>query len=320
MNIRKEKLDFNTFLHELDSREELSEFNVSEYTNKYTIDESDAQNFSYEYVSFYPIDYLEQILENNNWINNKDDYKVYLLNRVSTTCSNLNKAQYLTILANCYKSNIDEAWECLKVVFYEYLRKDKFHSSTKRLFDNLSAVGFPNKKYRDQLYKYISETIIRNNISDATLMFLLGWLYSSSKYQYQFTKIKGIFEVCLSLVSKTKEPQKRKHIIELALQIREKLNDEDKKKYAAKRKELYELLADNEYSFILSDDPNNAAVPIYNHMYLRNILQWYKLAGNAVKATKAEKELLEVKSKIIIPSFPVTLYTPEQVDVLNHKL
>ena len=55
-------------------------------------------------------------------------------------------------------------------------------------------------------------------------------------------------------------------------------------------------------------------------MFLRNILQWYTLAENEVKATKAEKELLEAKSKIIIPSFPVNLYTPDQVEVLNHKL
>ena len=52
-------------------------------------------------------------------------------------------------------------------------------------------------------------------------------------------------------------------------------------------------------------------------MFLRNILQWYKLAGNKTKAAKAEKELLEVKSKLIFPSFPVTIYTPEQVKELT---
>jgi len=253
-------------------------------------------------------------------VHKKDDYKVYLLKRISTTCSNLNKAQYLTILAKCFKSNVDEAWESLKLVFNEYLLKDKFFSTTKRLFDNLSYVGFSNKKYRDELYKFISAILSKSDISDENLMFLLGWLSSTNKFTYQLTKIDGIFEVSLSLVSKTNEPKKRKHVIELALQIREKLNDEDKKKYAANRKELYELLADNEYAFILPDDSNNAAIPHYNHMFLRNILQWYTLAGNDVKAAKAEKELMEIKSKLIIPSFPVTLYTPEQVDLLNHKL
>lgn len=55
-------------------------------------------------------------------------------------------------------------------------------------------------------------------------------------------------------------------------------------------------------------------------MFLRNILQWYTLAGNNVKAAKAEKELFEVKSKIIIPSSSETIYTPEQIEVLSHKL
>ena len=151
-------------------------------------------------------------------------------------------------------------------------------------------------------------------------MHILGWVASFNKFHYQLTKISGIFEISLSLVSKITEPHKRKRIIEIALQIREKLKDDDKKKYAAKRKELYELLADNEYSFILPEEPNNLAVPIYNHMFLRNILHWYTLAGNNVKVAKAEKELLEVKSKLNIPSFPVTIYTPEQVDVLEHKM
>lgn len=170
------------------------------------------------------------------------------------------------------------------------------------------------------MYKYISDTIIRTDISDESKMFILGWVTTSNKFHYQLSKIEGIFEVCLSLVSKIIEPQKRKHIIELALQIREKLKDEDKKKYATKRKELYELLADNEYSFILQDDPNNSAIPFYNHMFLRNILQWYTLAGNNDKAAKAEKELQEVKYKLKFPSFPVTIYTPEQVNVLEHIL
>lgn len=316
----KPKLDFNNFLNELDSREELTEFNPYEYTQQYSIDDEDAQNFTYEYISFYTIDYLCQLLKNDNWGNKLDGYKRYLLNRVTTTCSNLNKAQYLTVLANCFKSSVDEAWNCLKVVFSEYVVKGKSLFTTKRLFDNLSYVGLPNKKHRDALYKYISDTIIRTDISDESKMFILGWVASSNRFHYQISKIDGIFEECLSLVSKIIDPQKRKHIIELALQIREKLKDEDKKKYAAKRKELYELLADNEYSFILPDDPNNAAVPFYNHMFLRNILQWYTLAGNDIKVAKAEKELLEIKCKLNFPSFPVTIYNPEQVNVLEHIL
>lgn len=318
--MEKPILDFNAFLQELDSTEELVEFNVWDYIDKFTIDEKTAQHLTYEHISFFTIDYLCKILENDNWANKKDAYKIYLFNRASTTCSNLNKAQYLTILARCFNSNVEDAWRCLKDVFTAYLSKDKFSSTNKRLFDNLSFVGLSNKKYRDELYKFVSNALIRTDISDANRMCLLGWVASSNKFHYQLSKIGGIFDVCLSLVSIINEPYKRKHIIELALQIREKLNDEDKKKYAANRKELYELLADNEYSFILPDDPNNAAVPLYNHMFLRNILQWYTLAGNNVKVAKAEKELLEVKSKLKIPSFPVTLYTPEQVDILEHKL
>lgn len=318
--MEKDKLDFNAFLHDLDSRKELEEFNVSEYFDRYSIEDTDAQNLTYEYISFYSINYLDKLLRKDIWEHKKDDYKVYLLKRIATTCSNLNKAQYLTILAKCFQSNVDEAWESIEVVLNEYFLKDNFISTTKRLFDNLSYIGFSNKKYRDKLYKFISATISRTNIPDGKLTFLLGWLSSTHKFQYQLTKIGEIFETCLSLVSKTNDPRKRKHIIEIALQIREKLNDDDKKKYADKRKELFELLADNEYSFILPDDPNNAAVPHYNHMFLRNILQWYKLADNDTKAAKAEKELIEIKSKLIIPSFPVRLYTPKQVDVLNHKL
>lgn len=318
--MEKPIFDFSGFLHELDSTEELVEFNVWDYTDKYVIDDKTAQYLTYEYISFYTIDYLCRILENDNWANKKDAYKIYLLNRVSTTCSNLNKAQYLTVLARCFKSNVDVAWRCLKDVFSDYLLKDKYLYTTKRLFDNLSYVGLPNKKYKDELYKFISDTLKRSDISDANLMRLIGWVASSNKFHYQISKISGVFEVCLTLVSKINEPLKRKHIIELALQIREKLKDEDKQKYAAKRKELYELLADNEYSFLLPEDPKNAAVPLYNHMFLRNILQWYTLAGNDIKAAKAEKELREVKFKLNIPSFPVTLYTPEQIDILEQKL
>ena len=69
--MEKERLKFNTFLNELDSRDELVEFNAYEYVNKYTIEEEDAQNLTFEYVSFYSIDYLEQILRNDNWVNKK---------------------------------------------------------------------------------------------------------------------------------------------------------------------------------------------------------------------------------------------------------
>lgn len=318
--MEKERLIFNTFLNELDSRDELDEFNAYEYVNKYTIEEDDAQNLTFEYVSFYSIDYLEQILKNDNWVNKKNDYKTYLLNRVATTCSDINKAQYLTILAKCFRSNVEEAWESLKVVFLEYILKDNFQRTTKQLFDNLSYVGLSNKKYKDGLYKFISNTLIRADISDANIILLLGWIISSNKFKYQLTKIDRMFVVSLSLLSKTSEPQRRKHIIKLALKIWEKLTDEEKRKSTAKRKELYELLADNEYSFILQDDPNNAAVSHYNHMFLRHILQWYTLAGNSSKASKAEKELMAIKDKLIIPSFPVTIYTPDQVKVLNDKL
>lgn len=318
--MEKEQFDFNPFLQELDSREELVEFNPSDYISKYSIDEIDVQHLTYEYISFSPIDYLIQLLNGDDWVVKKEEYKIYLLNRFATTCSNLNKSQYLTILAKCFKTNVDDAWRCLKTVFSEYLLKNKYYGTTKILLEHLSSIGLSNKKYRDEFYNFLTGCINCTDISDKNLIFLLGWLTSTYKFQYQLTKINNIFEVCISLVAKTNEPQLRKHIIELALQVREKLTDEDKQKYAIKRKELYEQLADNEYSFILPDDPNNAAVPIYNHMFLRNILQWYKLAGNAVKAAKAEKKLWEVKKKIIIPSFPVTIYTPEQVDVLNHIL
>ena len=318
--MEKERLIFNTFLNELDSRDELDEFNAYEYVNKYTIEEEDAQNLTFEYVSFYPIDYLERVLRNDNWVNKKTDYKTYLLNRVATTCSDINKAQYLTILAKCFRSNVVEAWESLKIVFLEYILKDNFQRTTKQLFDNLSYIGLSNKKYKDELYKFISNTLIRTDISDANIILLLCWVISSNKFKYHITKIDRMFEVCLSLLSKTSEPQRRKHIIKLALKIWEKLTDEEKRKSTAKRKELYELLADNEYSFILQDDPNNAAVAHYNHMFLRHILQWYTLAGNSSKASKAEKELMAIKDKLIIPSFPITMYTPDQVKVLNDKL
>ncbi|MBD5184242.1 MAG: DUF4209 domain-containing protein [Bacteroidales bacterium] len=318
--MEKERLNFNTFLDGLDSRDELDGFNASMYVNKYVIEGVDAKNLTYEYVSFYTIDYLEQILRNDHWANKKDDYKTYLLNRIDTTSSDLNKAQYLTILAKCFRSNVEEAWESLKVVFLEYILKDRFQRTTKRLFDNLSYVGLSNKKYKEGLYEFISNILVRTDISDANLISILGWLTSTNKFKYQLTKIDRMFEVSLSLLSKTSEPQRRKHIIKLALKVWEKQTDEEKRKSTAKRKELYELLADNEYSFILPDDPNNAAVPHLNHMFLRHILQWYTLAGNSSKVSKAEKELMAIKDKLVIPSFPVTIYTPDQVKVLNDKL
>lgn len=114
--MEKDKLDFNAFLHDLDSRKELEEFNVSEYFDRYSIEDTDAQNLTYEYISFYSINYLDKLLRKDIWEHKKDDYKVYLLKRIATTCSNLNKAQYLTILAKCLQSNVDEAWESIEVV------------------------------------------------------------------------------------------------------------------------------------------------------------------------------------------------------------
>ena len=312
----KPVLNYNTFLNELDSREDLKQFNILDYT----IEDKDAQNLTYEFISFGTLNYLFKLLTNDNWASKREDYKKYVLNRASATSSKLNRSQYLAILAKCFKLHVEDAFVSLKDVLLEYLQQEKHYLTTKTLFDNLVQVAFLNKKNVDQLYLFLSELINKSNISDTNIRHLLCWLNSTNGFKFRLTKINGIFEVCLSLVAETKEVQQRKHIIELSLQILDRLSDDDKKKYATNRKELYELLADNEYSFLLSDDPDNAAVPHYNQMFLRNILQWYKLAGNKTKAAKAEKELLEVKSKLIFPSFPVTIYTPEQVKVLNHKL
>ena len=62
--MEKPIFDFSGFLHELDSTEELVEFNVWDYTDKYVIDDNTAQYLTYESISFYTIDYLCQILEN----------------------------------------------------------------------------------------------------------------------------------------------------------------------------------------------------------------------------------------------------------------
>ena len=44
----KPVLNYNTFLNELDSREDLKQFNILDYT----IEDKDAQNLTYEFISF----------------------------------------------------------------------------------------------------------------------------------------------------------------------------------------------------------------------------------------------------------------------------
>lgn len=313
----KPTLDYNTFLHELDSREELTHVNVGNYI----VEEKDSRNISFELISFYPLEYLTSLLANENWLGKREDYKNYLLGRVSTTLSQLNKSQYLAILAYCFRTRIDEAFECLENVLTDYLFKKRVTYTLRILFKNLTAVAFSTKKKIHLFYQFISSIINRTDIPDTNKICLLGWLCpSSGEKNYTLTKIDNIFEVCLSLVNNTSEPLKLKNIIELSLKILERLGTEDKNKYVTKRKELYELLADNEYAFLLPDDANNLAIPHYNHMYLRKILQWYKLAGNDLKAANAEKELWKVRGKLVIPSFPVKIYTPEDVKKLNHQL
>lgn len=320
MTKQKPNFDFNLFLQELDSRKEINPYNIINYISNYTLEEKDTQKVNYEIISFYSIDNLEKLLENNYWIDKRDEYKLYLLNRVTTTNNNIIKAQYLTILAKCFKTQIEEAMKSLRDILTELLINEKYKCTTKLLFINLLQVAFLSKGNREQLYQFFSDTINRKDISNDNLMFFLNLLTSNNGKQIHFTKISGIFDVCISLVTKFKDPQKRKKIIEISLFIFEKLNNEDKYIYANKKKELYELLADNEYSFLIMDDPKNAAIPHYNHMFLRNIVQWYSLAGNNVKAAKAEKQLIEVKAKLQFPPIPITIYTPEDVKLLDHKI
>lgn len=143
-------------------------------------------------------------------------------------------------------------------------------------------------------------------------MDLLVWLCSRDAFKFQLSKINGIFDVSLSIVPFAKESKRRKRIIEISLQIFDRLSNDFKTKYIENRKKLYELLADNEYNFILCGESNNAYISHYNHIVMSNIVRWYKLAGNDSKSAKAEKELLKIKGTLVIPSIPVEIYTPEE--------
>lgn len=277
-----------------------------------------THSIRFEVVVCRDFDYIKETLRSENWIPLKDKFNEYLHNRLSITNNPYNRARYLAVLGICFHQRVKKAFDVNKELFINLSHFENKVSSLSELYDTLFKIASLDKKLSSYDFpELISSFLADKYVTNSASIFILHQLKNGQQHHVKLSKISGLYDKCEKLLNECNEPFKRKNLIETCIHIYSRLLEQDKNKYKPRIKELYEQLADNEYNFLLQETEGDFGAPHQNHIMLQDIVSWYKLSGNVEKFNKATKELIEVKSKLYIPSFPVNLYNQNAISVLN---
>lgn len=280
--------------------------------------EDSTHSIRFEVVVCWDFDYIKETIFSESWSPIKDKFKEYLYSRLSITNNLYNRARYLAVLAICFHQKIQEAFDKNKELFVYLSHFEDRISSLSESYDILFKISCLDKKLSSCAFPLtISSFLSDKCVPNSAAIVILHQLKDRQQHHVKLTKISGLYDKCENLLNECTEPFKRKNLIETCIYIYYRLKEQDKNKYLPNIKGLYEQLADNEYNFLLPEAEEDLGAPHQNHIMLQKIVKWYKLSGNIEKFNKASTELLEVKRKLYVPTFPINLYDQKFINILN---
>lgn len=280
--------------------------------------EDSTHSIRFEVVVCWDFDYIKETIFSESWAPIKDKFQEYLYSRLPITNNLYNRARYLAVLAICFHQKVQEAFDTNKELFVYLSHFEDRILSLSESYITLFRISCLNKKLSSCAFPITISSILSDKyVPNSAAIAILHQLQNRNQYNVKLTKINGLYDKCVKVLNECDEPLKRKSLIETCIHIYNRLKEQDKNKYLPKIKELYEQLADNEYNFLLPEAEGDYGAPHQNHIMLQKIIKWYKLSGNIEKVKKASNELVEVKGKLYIPSFPIKLYNQKYIDILN---
>ncbi len=271
-----------------------------------------SHRLMFESMIFNTLKSIYSTVTSPKWKTIRTEYIKYISLRVNQTNNLLLKSRYVSIKAICFRKDIDEAFH-INCAFFSKIMTLPLHIGTyNETFYALIQSYTLLKKSPDYSVYQLFESILSNkDISSDNKRFLVSSIATCNVSRFSISHIKNLYTICESLLQETQERIRRKGLLANMITICERLKNSDPV-YSDKEKILYEQMADNERSFILEKDPNNAMIPHLNHNILQNVVKWYKESGNTAKFNEAVQDLIKTKNSLIFPTYTFDIYSDEQ--------
>lgn len=275
----------------------------------------------FEYISFEGITSIRGIVTSPHWKPLIPQYIDYLNKRIKETKNSLLKSRYYAILALSFGKEKEEAYHsnvsCLKEITHTIC---DYGTLFEVLYSLIEIYFLIKTEPNPSIYEFFKDILNDKDILYINKVHIINIITVSENKNFKVENIDGISDVCELLIINTDNPNLKKRLIENAIKICSKLIGKDSIRYPLEIKKFQEVLADNEYNFILDDDGTNIVTPHQNHHILQRIFSLYHCAGAIEKRDKAEQELIKIKNKLQYPSFSLRLYTDSEETFVNQMI
>jgi len=175
-----------------------------------------------------------------------------------------------------------------------------FHFSN--VLDEIISLCTKHKINENTLINQIDGYLKDSSLSPKVKLFILEMIGKNECKLFKSTNLSGYPQLGLDLATNEEDTNTKERLLKIVILLAQKTSDKKSGKVAN------EMLGDLEYSYIRPLNDNNMAISHLNENHYNNIINYYRLAGQKGKVTKAIKDFEEnkkhhryIKTKIKLP-------------------
>lgn len=283
--------NMHVFYKKIESEYKVKNHSLNLFSNFDNLSEVDKVYIRYEFLSLNNFEsnlFKKEIEESKKQIINYFTYRIQEVKNPHL----LAKYNHLLLYITRNNNYAAKAINCYQEVLSYYLSIYNKGFNTLYFSDILSEIILLSTKHKineNALKNQIDGYLKDSSLSSKIKTFILEIISRNEHKLFKSTELLNYPQLCINIATNEDDTNIRERLLKIAVLLAQKTSNKELGKIAN------EMLGDLEYSHILPPDKNNIAISHLNENHYNKIINYYKLAGQKEKVTKAIKEFEENK-------------------------
>lgn len=283
--------DMHAFYKKIESEYEVKNHSWNLFSDFGNLSEVDKVYARYEFLSLNNFEsnlFKKEIEESKKQIINYFTYRIQEVKNPNL----LAKYNHLLLYITRNNNYAAKAIDCYQEVLSYYLSIYNKGFNTLYFSDILSDIILLSTKHKineNALKNQIDGYLKDSSLSSKIKTFILEIIGRNEHKLFKSAELLNYPQLCIDIATNEDDTNIKERLLKIAVLLAQKVSNKELGKIAN------EMLGDLEYSHILPPDKNNIAISHLNENHYNKIINYYRLAGQKEKVTKAIKEFEENK-------------------------
>ena len=283
--------DMHAFYKKIESEYEVKNHSWNLFSDFGNLSEVDKVYARYEFLSLNNFEsnlFKKEIEESKKQIINYFTYRIQEVKNPHL----LAKYNHLLLYITRNNNYAAKAIDCYQEVLSYYLSIYNKGFNTLYFSDILSDIILLSTKHKineNALKNQIDGYLKDSSLSSKIKTFILEIIGRNEHKLFKSAELLNYPQLCIDIATNEDDTNIKERLLKIAVLLAQKVSNKELGKIAN------EMLGDLEYSHILPPDKNNIAISHLNENHYNKIINYYRLAGQKEKVTKAIKEFEENK-------------------------